>query len=120
VDWIFVDDVVEGLLRLAETPGVEGRTVDIGSGALVGILCELSTSTVMPLFATEPDAVHERVAACRRRGDVRAAGLETEVDSAPRPACGNERTACRHGRDGAPIGARPVSFRAPRRHGRAW
>ncbi|MFN0162060.1 MAG: NAD-dependent epimerase/dehydratase family protein, partial [Burkholderiales bacterium] len=37
VDWIYVDDVVDGLIALAEAPGVEGRVVDIGSGVLTTI-----------------------------------------------------------------------------------
>lgn len=32
VDWVYVDDVVEGLLALAGAPGVEGLRVDLGSG----------------------------------------------------------------------------------------
>lgn len=37
VDWIYVDDVVEGLIRLGTTPGVEGQRVDLGSGRLVTV-----------------------------------------------------------------------------------
>ena len=34
VDWIYVDDVVEGLVRLGTTVGLEGQRVDLGSGRL--------------------------------------------------------------------------------------
>ena len=34
VDWIYVDDVVEAYVALADAPGIEGRTVEIGSGKL--------------------------------------------------------------------------------------
>ena len=37
VDWIYVDDVVEGFLSAAAAPGIEGSTLDIGSGRLVAI-----------------------------------------------------------------------------------
>ncbi|HUI65818.1 MAG TPA: NAD(P)-dependent oxidoreductase [Bacteroidota bacterium] len=37
IDWIYVDDVVEGFVSLATAPRVEGRTVDLGSGKLVSI-----------------------------------------------------------------------------------
>jgi UDP-glucose 4-epimerase len=37
VDWIFVDDVVEGFLAIAGAAGIEGATIDIGSGKLVSI-----------------------------------------------------------------------------------
>lgn len=33
VDWIFVDDVVDGLVALGQAPGIEGETLDLGSGA---------------------------------------------------------------------------------------
>jgi nucleoside-diphosphate-sugar epimerase len=45
VDWIYVSDVVDGFLALAETPGIDGATFDLGSGSLVSIrdlLVELS------------------------------------------------------------------------------
>lgn len=37
IDWIYMDDVAEGLIRLATASGVEGRTVDLGSGQLVSV-----------------------------------------------------------------------------------
>ena len=37
VDWIYVSDVVDGFMALAETPGIDGGTFEIGSGSLVSI-----------------------------------------------------------------------------------
>jgi len=37
VDWIYVDDVVGGLLALGEAAGVEGATLDLGSGELATV-----------------------------------------------------------------------------------
>jgi UDP-glucose 4-epimerase len=37
VDWIYVSDVVDGFLALAETPGIDGATFDFGSGSLLSI-----------------------------------------------------------------------------------
>lgn len=37
VDWIFVDDVARGLMALATAPGVDGETLDLGSGELVAV-----------------------------------------------------------------------------------
>jgi nucleoside-diphosphate-sugar epimerase len=37
VDWIYVDDVVEAFLSVAAVPGIEGTTIEIGSGILVSI-----------------------------------------------------------------------------------
>jgi UDP-glucose 4-epimerase len=36
-DWIYVDDVVEGLLRAAVVPGIDGCSFDLGSGSLVSV-----------------------------------------------------------------------------------
>jgi nucleoside-diphosphate-sugar epimerase len=37
VDWIYVDDLIDGFLSVATAAGIEGSTIDIGSGALVAI-----------------------------------------------------------------------------------
>ncbi|HEV2729260.1 MAG TPA: NAD(P)-dependent oxidoreductase [Terriglobales bacterium] len=37
VDWIYVSDVISGLLALTQAANVDGATVDIGSGSLVSI-----------------------------------------------------------------------------------
>ena len=66
VDWIYVEDVVEGLLRAAEAPRLEGRTVDLGSGTLVPVrevvakLVRIMGSSVEPLFGAVPDRPNER------------------------------------------------------------
>jgi UDP-glucose 4-epimerase len=41
VDWIYVDDVIRALLTAAITPGLEGKSVDIGSGELMQI-CDVA------------------------------------------------------------------------------
>jgi len=67
VDWIYVDDVVEGLIRCAQAPGIDGRTVDLGSGEVHSIrevvqqLSELVACTVHPHFGALPDRPLERV-----------------------------------------------------------
>jgi len=37
VDWIFVGDVAKGLLAMIDAPGIEGDTIDLGSGVLTSI-----------------------------------------------------------------------------------
>jgi UDP-glucose 4-epimerase len=67
VDWIYIDDVVDGLIRCAEAPGVDGRTVELGSGEMVSIrevvqlLSELVRTTAHPQFGSQPDRLLERV-----------------------------------------------------------
>lgn len=67
VDWIYIDDVINGLLAAAVTPDVEGCTVDLGSGILTPIhaivqqLVELINAQVTPLFGALPDRPLEQV-----------------------------------------------------------
>jgi UDP-glucose 4-epimerase len=67
VDWIFVEDVAEGLLAAGRTGGLNGATVDLGSGSLVAIrdlvelLVELTGSRARPQFGALPDRSQEAV-----------------------------------------------------------
>ena len=67
VDWIYVDDVVDGLILAAQTPDAEGWTVDLGSGILVSIktvvenLVDIIGSDVKPLFGSIPERPMEQV-----------------------------------------------------------
>jgi len=61
VDWIYVSDVVSGFLALGEASGVEGSTLDLGSGSLVSIrdivqqVAKLIGNSVEPEFGALPD-----------------------------------------------------------------
>jgi UDP-glucose 4-epimerase len=65
-DWIYVDDVVEGLLRAAVARGVEGCSFDLGSGLLVSVrgiveqIVEIVGGSVEPAFNTLPDRPFEQ------------------------------------------------------------
>jgi len=67
VDWIYVGDVVDGLLAVAQAPNIEGQTVDIGSGSLASVadvvqhLVEIVDPGVKPLFGTVADRPMEQV-----------------------------------------------------------
>lgn len=69
VDWIYVDDVVDGLVRAARAQGAEGQRIDLGSGelvtiqTLVGKLYRLLAPGVEPPFGTLPDRPMEQVRA---------------------------------------------------------
>jgi UDP-glucose 4-epimerase len=60
-DWIYVEDVVEGLVRSAVVPGLEGCGFDLGFGQLASVrevaqlLGEIVASGVNPKFGTVPD-----------------------------------------------------------------
>lgn len=73
VDWIHVADVASGLLALATAPGVEGATLDLGSGELVPVrevverICRLAG-----VAGPEVGALADRVGEPVRRADVEA------------------------------------------------
>jgi nucleoside-diphosphate-sugar epimerase len=67
VDWIFVDDVVDGLLAISQSSGVEGKTFEIGSGSLATIqtvaqqLVDLIGAGIEPVYGALPDRPYEQV-----------------------------------------------------------
>ncbi len=71
VDWIYVDDVVDGLILAAERDGNEGQRVDLGSGKLVPLrkvvetLYRLLAPGLHPPFGTLPDRAMEQVRQAR-------------------------------------------------------
>jgi UDP-glucose 4-epimerase len=71
IDWVYVDDVVAGLITLSLAPGLEGDTVDLGSGSLitttelVEMICSLMKTAVRPRFGALADRPLEPVRAAR-------------------------------------------------------
>jgi UDP-glucose 4-epimerase len=67
VDWIYVDDVVEGLLLAGQARGIDGMTIDLGSGQLVPIrdvvelLVNMVNPRISPLFGALPERPMEQV-----------------------------------------------------------
>lgn len=65
-DWIYVDDVVEGLLRAAVCPGIEGCAFDLGTGRLTSVreiveqIVEIMDSPVKPAFGALQDRPFEQ------------------------------------------------------------
>lgn len=61
LDWIYIDDVTEGFLRAGHAPGLEGATLEIGSGStasireVVEILARLFDRQMEPRFGALPD-----------------------------------------------------------------
>jgi nucleoside-diphosphate-sugar epimerase len=66
-DWVYIDDVVEGFLRAAQVYGIEGTTVDLGSGTLFSVravveqLAVVIGSEIKPAFGALPDRPFEQV-----------------------------------------------------------
>lgn len=108
VDWIYVDDVVDGLVKAAFTPHVDQVTFDLGSGELVSIrsfvemLADIVGNGVRPEFGAIPD----RPAEPERRADTSfaetalgwkpstplRAGLERSVEWYSRLSAAAQRT----------------------------
>lgn len=65
-DWIYVEDVVEGLIRAAIVPGIEGCAFDLGSGFLISVreiveqIVEIMGSGIKPEFDALPDRPFEQ------------------------------------------------------------
>ncbi len=68
IDWIYVDDVVEGLLHIALTPGLAGDMVDLGTGraetvrSVVEQLVDIAGTDLRPDFGALADRPMEIVA----------------------------------------------------------
>jgi nucleoside-diphosphate-sugar epimerase len=88
VDWIYVDDVVDGFLAAAQTAHIEGKTLDIGSGELVSIrsivehLVRLIDPQIKPLFGALTDRSFEqvRVADTKRTREIIGWGPVTSLE----------------------------------------
>ena len=69
IDWVYVDDVIEGLLTAAQATDIEGSTIDLGSGTLVSVrevveqVVSLVGTEVRPLFGAVPSRPIEPVRA---------------------------------------------------------
>jgi nucleoside-diphosphate-sugar epimerase len=67
VDWIYVDDVVNGLLALALAPGVEGQSIELGTGRVTAVkvvvdqLTRLINPDLPAVLGGVRDRVHEHV-----------------------------------------------------------
>jgi len=85
VDWIYVDDVVAGLMALGTTPSIEGKTLDLGSGELVSVGAVVEKICVAcgvdgPELGALPDRPLETVACAEPRETLAAIGWRPEID----------------------------------------
>ena len=67
VDWVYVYDVAEGLVRASLAPGVVGKSVDLGTGEMTLVrtvverLAAIIKSGAAPLIGALPDRPLEQV-----------------------------------------------------------
>ena len=89
VDWLYVEDLVRGLLTLAVAPGLEGESVDLGLGELVEIcdvvhrIQRLIDPRAMVEFGTSPERAFEQVRYADTAANLRTDGMAPEN----RPRC---------------------------------
>lgn len=85
IDWIYIDDVVDALIALAVTPGVEGRTIDIGSGRsvsirdLVELMVNITGARVEPAFGALAERPMEQVRVANAEEAMRTLGWRARV-----------------------------------------
>jgi UDP-glucose 4-epimerase len=66
-DWIYIDDIIEGIINSTVTPGIEGLTIDLGTGILTSVkdvVLEIKSiigSQASPRFGALPDRDNEFV-----------------------------------------------------------
>jgi UDP-glucose 4-epimerase len=66
IDWIYVEDVVDGLVKMALASGTEGETIDLGSGTLITIqeivnkITSMITPDMKPSFGSVADRPMEK------------------------------------------------------------
>lgn len=71
IDWIYVDDLVDGLIATAQAPNVEGCTFELGSSTLTPIativerINQLIDPHIRPRFGALPDRPMEQVRAAK-------------------------------------------------------
>ena len=74
VDWIFVEDVVDGLIAAGTAENLSGATLDIGTGALVTVreIAEMLARIVNPSIAPIFGAIEDRPLETVRAADTTA------------------------------------------------
>lgn len=86
IDWIFVEDVVEGFLKLAITPDIDGESADLGSGAPVTIrqivdeIYRLMAPDTRPVYGALPDRPMEPIRVANVARSTSLIGWSPQVD----------------------------------------
>ena len=66
-DWIYIDDIIDGMIACTLTPNIEGSTLDLGTGVLTSVkdvvlkIKEITSSVIEPNFGALPDRDNEFV-----------------------------------------------------------
>ncbi len=87
MDWIYVDDVAEGLLAAATTPDVEGQAFELGTGQATTVRRVVETiadimqppNSAMPQFGAQADRQMDRVRVAKLERSREVLGWEPTV-----------------------------------------
>jgi UDP-glucose 4-epimerase len=85
IDWVFVDDVVEGFMKMATSEDVGGQSVDLGTGVqtttadLVETLCDLMGGNIRPIYGAISDRPLEPVRVADRERAFAQVGFRSKV-----------------------------------------
>jgi UDP-glucose 4-epimerase len=85
LDWIYIDDVIDGLVAAAQAPNVEGGTFELGSSTLTPIstiveqLTQFIDPSIQPLFGALPDRPMEQVRAANTADSVSKLGWKPKT-----------------------------------------
>jgi nucleoside-diphosphate-sugar epimerase len=88
IDWIFVEDVVSGLMKLAVASGVDGKSVDLGSGLgiaikeLVDKICMLMKTEIQPAYGALADRPLEPLRVANTEESLRLIGWSPRIQLA--------------------------------------
>lgn len=84
-DWIYIDDVIDGLLIAGCKPGIDGLTIDLGSGSLTSVRDIVKTAitftgrNVEPAFNSRDDRPFEPVRVADIAGARTALGWSAKI-----------------------------------------
>jgi nucleoside-diphosphate-sugar epimerase len=85
IDWVYVDDVVSGFVAMARASGIDGQSIDLGSGHLISTRDLVEKITTMmnpsakPDFGALPDRPLEPTRIANVQATFEAIGVRPEV-----------------------------------------
>ena len=94
-DWVYIDDVVDALLRCAVCSEGDARSIDVGTGTLTSVralierVVEITSYDVAVQFGAIPDRVLEPSRVARVEETKRLTGWLVRSDGARRWTCEN-------------------------------
>jgi UDP-glucose 4-epimerase len=84
-DWVYVDDVIDGFMAAGEVAGIEGSTIDLGTGQLVSLetmvrqVVEITGVSIEPQFGALSSRPHEEVRAADLEHTRRVLGWQPKI-----------------------------------------